>query len=106
MFGFIKKLFGGKPAETTAEAPYKVETPANTYESYKYKVTPAVESAVTEVATPSVEAVVETAEAPAQKKKPAPKKRQNAKKAPAEKKPVAPKKEGAPKKGGRKPKAQ
>jgi monoamine oxidase len=26
MIEFIKKLFGGKPAEQTAEAPYKVET--------------------------------------------------------------------------------
>jgi SepF-like predicted cell division protein (DUF552 family) len=26
MLGFIKKLFGSKPAETVAEAPYKVET--------------------------------------------------------------------------------
>jgi hypothetical protein len=27
MLGFIKKLFGSKPAETVAEVPYKVETP-------------------------------------------------------------------------------
>ena len=28
MLGFLKKLFGSKPAEAqTAEAPYKVETP-------------------------------------------------------------------------------
>jgi hypothetical protein len=28
MFAFLKKLFGIKPAEVTAEAPYKVEGPA------------------------------------------------------------------------------
>ncbi len=28
MLGFIKKLFGATPAETVAEVPYKVETPA------------------------------------------------------------------------------
>ena len=27
MIGFIKKLFGSKPAEVVAEVPYKVETP-------------------------------------------------------------------------------
>ena len=83
MIGFIKKLFGSKPAEVAApvvdarveaanSAPYKVETPA-------------------EVA---VQAVVE-ASAPA-KKKPAPKKQQFAKKAPAAKKPAV-KKPAAPK---------
>jgi SepF-like predicted cell division protein (DUF552 family) len=45
MIGLLKKLFGGKPAEQTAEAPYKVET------------APAVEVA------PAVEAVVVVAEA-------------------------------------------
>ena len=44
MIGLLKKLFGAKPAETTAEVPYKVEAaPA-----------PAVESAP----APAVEAVV------------------------------------------------
>jgi hypothetical protein len=30
MLGFIKKLFGSKPVESTAEVPYKVETPPTT----------------------------------------------------------------------------
>lgn len=72
MFGFIKKLFGGKPAEATAEAPYKVETPANTYESYKHKaVTPPVLTEVVEA--PKVEA------APVAEAKPAPRKSPQAK---------------------------
>ena len=102
MIGLLKKLFGGKPAEHTAEAPYKVET------------APVVEAAP----APSVEAVVVVPEAvvPAAvitetttkqtAKKPAPKKQQFAKK------PAAPKKEAAPKAaptkstGTRKPKAK
>ena len=84
MIGFLKKLFGAKPAEQTAEVPYKVEVaPA-----------PAVEAAVeTVVVVP--EAVVPAAvvkQAPA--KKPAPKKQQFAKKpaAPKTAKPKAPRK--------------
>ena len=66
MFGFIKKLFGFKPAEATAAAPYKVEAPT-----------------VTEVV--NSQPVVKEA-APAVVKAPA--KKQPAKKAPA-KKPAA-----------------
>ena len=77
MFGFIKKLFGAKPVE--AEAPYKVEAPA--------EAAPA----------PVVEVVVEGAgvvEVPAKK---TPAKKTTAKK--QNKKPAG------PKKGPRKPKA-
>lgn len=56
MFGFIKKLFGEKPAEVTAEAPYKVEV---------------AEAAPTPVAEKATEAVVKSVK-PA--KKAAPKK--------------------------------
>jgi hypothetical protein len=81
MFGFIKKLFGGKPVEQTAEVPYKVEAPT-----------------VTEVVN-SQPVVKEEAVAaqPAPKKKPAAKK-------PAGQKPAP--KQGGAKKGGRKPKAK
>ena len=80
MIGLLKKLFGGKPAEQTAEAPYKAEA----------STTPVVETASMPigieavVATPNAvvsAAVVEQAPA----KKPAPKKPQ------AVKKPAAPK---------------
>jgi len=58
MIGFIKKLFGSKPAEANAapEVPYKVETPV----------------APTPVAEKATEAVVTSIAKPA--KKPAPKK--------------------------------
>jgi hypothetical protein len=78
MLGFIKKIFGGKPAEVTAEAPYKVDAP--------------VEAPVEVLAVPPV---AEAAPAP---KKPAPKKQQFAKKS------VAPK-TAAPKPTTAKPKA-
>jgi hypothetical protein len=80
MIGLLKKLFGAKPAEQTAEAPYKAETVS----------APVVETAPMPVgieaviATPTVvvaESVVEQAPA----KKPAPKKPQTVKK------PAAPK---------------
>ena len=86
MIGLLKKLFGGKPAETTAEAPYKVET------------APAVEAAPAPtivmggepIATVIVEGAgqVEVKQQPA--KKPAPKKQQFSKK-PAASKAVQPK---------------
>jgi hypothetical protein len=78
MFGFLKKMFGGKPAEQTAEAPYKVET--------------------TVVETPKVEAPAPVVEA-APVAKPAPKKKAAPKKA-------APKPAGAPKGRSRKPKSK
>lgn len=80
MFGFIKKLFGGK-AETQAECPYKVEA------------APAAEPAPTPVAQKATEAAVKSVAKPAKAKKPASPK-------PAAKKPA-----GA-KKGPRKPKAK
>jgi len=70
MLGLIKKLFGAKPAEQTAEVPYKVEA------------APVIEL----VPSPAPVVVAEAAvveQAPA--KKPAPKKQQFAKK------PAAPK---------------
>ncbi len=86
MLGLLKKLFGGKPAEATAEAPYKVEAkPVEDFADIAIAQRP---SPVAEKAT---EAAVESIAKPA-------------KKAPAKK--AAPKKEAAPKKPGRKPKAQ
>ena len=86
MFGFIKKLFGGKPAEVTAEAPYKVEVPTLTEVVNSQPV-------VKEEAAPVK---------PAPKKKPAGRKPAGPK--PAQK-PAAPK-QGAAKRGGRKPKSK
>lgn len=99
MFGFIKKLFGGKPAEAApassdaeccgikdcghTQAPYKVEAPTLTEVVNSQPV-------VKETAP-----VVESKSAPA--KKPAGKK-------PAGQKPAP--KQGGAKKGGRKPKAK
>ncbi len=83
MLNALKKLFGIKAAEKTAEAPYKVETPAQTYEEHK-----SVKSVTSPVAEQATEAVVTSIE-------------------PAKKKPA--KKAGAPKKQGankpRKPRA-
>jgi len=75
MFGLLKKLFGGKPAETTQPeaAPYKVE------------------AAPTPVADKAVEAVVKSVAKPAPKKAAKP-----AQKKPAVQKPAGAKK--APKK--------
>jgi hypothetical protein len=84
MLGLIKKLFGGKPAEATAEAPYKVEVaPAN----IQQEGTVEAPAQTTPVAEQASQAMVESV-APAKKpaaKKPAPKKPQ------AVKKPAAPK---------------
>jgi hypothetical protein len=86
MFGLLKKLFGGKPAEQTAEAPYKVETAPIVEAS----PAPAVETVVVVPDAVVPAAVVEQAPA----KKPAPKKQQFAKKpaAPKTAKPKAPRK--------------
>ena len=69
MLGFIKKLFGAKPAETVAEVPYKVEA----------KVEEVNAQPVAAVAEKAPEAVAKTPakKAPAKKtaaKKPAAKK--------------------------------
>ena len=53
MFGFIKKLFGGKPAETPA--PYKVEEPK--VEQFPFPETKAVKK-------PAVKKSAVTAKAP------------------------------------------
>jgi hypothetical protein len=79
MLGFIKSLFGSKPAEPVAEVPYKVETAS-------VEVVPTVEAVVVpEAIVPA--AVVE--QAPVN----APAKKAPAKKAPAKKprRPRAPK---------------
>ncbi len=89
MFGFIKKLFGGK-AETQAECPYKVETPAP---QDLADIAIAQRPAPTPVAQKATEAAVKSVAKPAKAKKPASPK-------PAAKKPA-----GA-KKGPRKPKAK
>ena len=90
MFGLLKKLFGGKPAEQTAEAPYKVET-APVVEA---SPAPAVETVVVVPDAVVPAAVVEQAPAKQPAKKPAPKKQQFAKKpaAPKTAKPKAPRK--------------
>ena len=78
MFGFIKKLFGPAPkAETTAEAPYKVEAPV---------VQDTADIAIAQMPAPVAEAP--KAEAP----------KAEAKKEPAKK----PRKPRAPKAGGAK----
>lgn len=97
MFGFLKKLFGSKPAEQTAAAPYKVEVPV---------LTEVVEAPKGEAA-PVVTEAPKAEPAPAPKKKPAGRKpagQKPAKKQPAPKQ-AAPKQGGA-KKGGRKPKSK
>jgi hypothetical protein len=71
MINFIKKLFGGKPAEPVVEVPYKVEAVAET-------PAPVVEKASEAVVTPATPA-----------KKPAAKKTGGRPKAP--RKPKAPK---------------
>ena len=97
MIGLLKKLFGGKPAEQTAEAPYKVETmPAGTEAAIITAANTEAVVVVPEAVVP--EAVV--AQTPAKKpaKKPAPKKQQFSKKpaAPQTAKPKAPRKPKAP----------
>jgi hypothetical protein len=97
MIGLLKKLFGGKPAEQTAEAPYKAEAAS----------APAVETVSMPI---GIEAVVATPNAvvsatvveQAPAKKPAPKKPQAVKKPAAPKAPPKPK---APAKSKTKPAA-
>ena len=64
MLGFIKKLFGAKPAETVAEVPYKVEA----------KVEAVNAQPVTAVAEKASEAVVKSVAKKAPAKKTAAKK--------------------------------
>jgi small subunit ribosomal protein S2 len=93
MIGLLKKLFGAKPAEQTAEAPYKAEAaPVDTADiAIAQLPEPAV--AVVVVAEAVVPAAV-VEQAPA--KKPAPKKQQTAKK-PAATKTATPKAPAKPK---------
>lgn len=77
MFGFIKKLFGAKPAEVTAEVPYKVETPVAKVETVNSQpvvkeAAPAVEVKAAPKA-PAKKAAAKKTQAPkAPAKKPAP----------------------------------
>ena len=91
MFGFLKRLFGVKTAETVSEAPYKIEAPV--------EAAPAkVETQITDAVT--VKPVAEAA--PVKEAKPSRRRK------PAGQKPAAPK-QNAPKQGGnrgRKPKAK
>jgi hypothetical protein len=89
MFGFLKKLFGATPAETSAPAPYKVEVAPATVETPVVKTAPAVAEVAVKTEVKAVEA--------APKKKPAVK-------TPARQKPAT--KQTGAKKGGRKPKAK
>ncbi len=90
MIGLLKKLFGGKPAEQTAEAPYKIETAP----AVETAPAPTIVAGGEPIATVIVEGAgaVEIKQQPA--KKPAPKKQQFAKKpaAPKTAKPKAPRK--------------
>jgi hypothetical protein len=68
MIGLLKKLFGAKPAETTAEVPYKVEAtpiPAGTEASVIAVISPVVESVVVVAEAVVPEAVID--QAPAKK---------------------------------------
>lgn len=89
MINFFKKLFGAKPAEVTAEAPYKVEAkPVEDFAdiAIAQRPTPVVEKAT--------EAVVASIE-PAKKKAPA--KKSGAPKKQSGNKPRKPKAPKAPK---------
>jgi hypothetical protein len=83
MFNKIKEFFIGKPVETVAEAPYKVET-----KSWEDTSDIALAQRPIPVAIQASEAMV-TSVAPVAEAKPA--KKPAAKKAPAAKKPRAPK---------------
>lgn len=90
MFGFLKKLFGSKPAEETAVAPYKIETPVVKTEAVKeVEATPATVK-LRQPGTPK-----QGQKKPAQGKKPA-----------GQKKPAQPKQGAGNKPKGRKPKAK
>lgn len=95
MFGFLKKLFGCKAEEQTAVAPYKIETPVQTYESHKQKATQTTEQ---------VEPVAVKLRQPGSPKQGA-KKPTQGKKPQGQKKPAQPKQSGQKPKG-RKPKAK
>ena len=94
MISLLKKLFGAKPAETTAEVPYKVETAP---------IVDTADIAIAQLPNPSAVVVVPEAVAPAAvveqapAKKPAPKKPQAVKKPAAPKTPPKPKAPAKPK---------
>ena len=75
MLGFIKSLFGSKPAEPVVEVPYKVEAVVDT-----------ADVAIAQLPVP----VAEVAPAPVVEAKSTPAKKAPAKKAPASKKPRRP----------------
>jgi hypothetical protein len=82
MFNKIKEFFTGKPAETVAEVPYKVEVANAPFST----IVDTADIAIAQLPTPvAVQAVVESI-APAKK---APAKKTTTKKAPAVKKPRA-----------------
>jgi hypothetical protein len=66
MLSFFKKLFGEKPVETVAEAPYKVDTPVNAPVEVK--------ETATEAMVQSLPAKKPTAKKPANRKPRGPRK--------------------------------
>lgn len=75
MFAFLKKLFGAKPAEVTAEAPYKVEatTPTVTEVVNSQPVVKETAPTVSEAKAPAKKPAAKkpAAKAPAKAAKPA-----------------------------------
>jgi hypothetical protein len=53
MINFIKKLFGGKPAETVAEVPYKVEAVVETPSPVAEQATEAVVKSIAPAKKPA-----------------------------------------------------
>jgi hypothetical protein len=89
MIGLLKKLFGVKPAEQTADAPYKVEA-APVVDTADIALAQMPNGAAAIVEAPKAEAPkAEPKKKAAPAKKAAPKKPATAKKPPAPKKPKA-----------------
>ena len=95
MFGFLKKLFGAKPVETTATAPYKIEAPVADQSSFKD----------VEVAPATVK-LVQPGQRKQGAKKPAQGKKPQGQKPAGQKKPAQPKQGAGNKPRGRRPKAK
>ena len=96
MIGLLKKLFGAKPAEQTAEVPYKVEAaPETVVETAPMPI--GIEAVVATPNTVVLAAVVEQAPAKQAPAKQAPAKQAPAKQAPAKRGPAKPKAPTAPK---------
>jgi hypothetical protein len=99
MFGFIKKLFGSKPAEVATEVPYKVEVPVAEQAvvvSVDPTVNPVVSTTTEEVVVKVVPVI--TGNTPKQSSK----KKQST----TPKQPTAPKQAGTGKPRGRRPKSK